>query len=107
MNIFIGLFLFACTATPGAISSLGIPEEHKQVILVSTPSWTSQEGSLQKFSRFKGKCVAVGPKIPVTVGRKGLGWGKGFNENIKEEPGKVEGDGRAPAGIFATRVGWP
>lgn len=38
--------------------------------------------------------------MAVTLGRNGLAWGRGLHPE-QEGPEKVEGDGRAPAGVFA------
>jgi D-alanyl-D-alanine dipeptidase len=59
-------------------------------------------GTLQRFER--GNSVAawkqIGAPIQIVVGRNGLGWGRGLNDEIKSEPQKKEGDGKSPAGIF-------
>jgi D-alanyl-D-alanine dipeptidase len=58
---------------------------------------------LRVFERAKanGAWTMRGPEIPVVLGKKGLGWGLGV---VSAEPGakprKIEGDNKAPAGIF-------
>jgi D-alanyl-D-alanine dipeptidase len=42
----------------------------------------------------------IGAPINVVVGRNGLGWGRGLNDEITSAPQKKEGDGKSPAGIF-------
>lgn len=81
--------------------NLQLPQDTRQVLLVTTSAWNIHTGTLQLFARQQNEWLAVGSKIPVTVGRNGLGWGLGLHSNnqirgIK----KREGDGRAPAGIF-------
>lgn len=44
----------------------------------------------------------AGPaQVPVSLGRSGLGWGLGLHAGKPAGPVKREGDGRAPAGVFA------
>jgi D-alanyl-D-alanine dipeptidase len=75
----------------------------RQLILVTTQGWDSVEGTLQRFERKKSKSAwqPVGPAFPVVVGRGGLGWGAGLNKETGDGPVKKEGDGKAPAGVFA------
>jgi D-alanyl-D-alanine dipeptidase len=74
----------------------------RQLVLVTTGGWDAMQGSLQRFERrgAKAKWMPVGGKIPVVVGKNGLGWGEGLNARGGEGPLKKEGDGKAPAGIF-------
>jgi len=76
----------------------------RQVVVVTTRGWDDVPGTLRRFER-KGKSGAwarVGADVPVAVGRNGLGWGVGLVETGGTEgPAKKEGDGRAPAGVFA------
>ena len=44
--------------------------------------------------------MPVGAPVSVTLGRNGLAWGRGFHPPVTGA-GKREGDGRAPAGVFA------
>lgn len=57
---------------------------------------------LQRFARpgFAGEWQAVGPVIAVSLGKSGLAWGRGLHPRV-EGAQKCEGDGCAPAGIFA------
>lgn len=73
--------------------------ESEQCILVVTPDWKSQTGTLCIFERENttSDWRQRGQGIPVIVGRGGLGWGKDIAE---DGPLKHEGDGRSPAGIF-------
>ena len=79
-----------------------------QAVLVVTPHWDATTGFLQRFERDgdgEGWRM-VGDRIPVVVGRSGLGWGTGLHALMDmdaETPVKREGDGRAPAGVFALR----
>ncbi|NGZ10881.1 MAG: hypothetical protein CV088_16090 [Nitrospira sp. LK70] len=96
----IPLSLLLLTGSIEALQLLTLPSETRQVVLVQGPSWSSQHGTLQMFSRSQEKWLAVGPEIEVNLGRGGLGWGKGLHEERTEGPQKVEGDGKSPAGIF-------
>lgn len=76
----------------------------RQLILVTTPDWPSVRGTLRRFERggAGGAWRQAGEAFPVVVGRGGLGLGEG----LAALPGgngplKKEGDGRAPAGLFA------
>jgi D-alanyl-D-alanine dipeptidase len=78
-----------------------------EVIVVTTPGWNSQEGTLRRYERNNphGKWQATGTPIAVMVGKNGLGWGSGavrLDTALREtsDPDKKEGDGKAPAGIF-------
>ncbi len=74
-----------------------------QLILVTTPDWSSVPGTLRRFgwNASDAKWVEVGEKFPIVVGRNGLGWGRGLHPtNDLSGPIKKEGDGKSPAGIF-------
>jgi L,D-peptidoglycan transpeptidase YkuD (ErfK/YbiS/YcfS/YnhG family) len=76
----------------------------RQLVLVTADAWTSTTGSLQRFHR-NGQGAPwklVGAPVEVALGRNGLGWGRGLHgEANGTGPLKSEGDGRAPAGVFA------
>ncbi|MFN3199009.1 MAG: M15 family metallopeptidase [Bradymonadia bacterium] len=74
-----------------------------QLVVVITDDWSAHQGRLQRFERYEGPWKAVGASVPVVVGRKGLGWGRGVLPEREDQQGprKREGDGKAPAGIFA------
>ena len=80
-----------------------------QAIVVTTAGWNAAEGTLQRYERAteRAKWRPVGETISIIVGRNGLGWGAGVAPShdaaVREpsDPVKTEGDGRAPAGIFA------
>jgi D-alanyl-D-alanine dipeptidase len=56
--------------------------------LVTTPDWSSTSAELRIIERRDDRWMIVTPVIPATVGRNGT------------SDDKVEGDGKAPAGIF-------
>jgi L,D-peptidoglycan transpeptidase YkuD (ErfK/YbiS/YcfS/YnhG family) len=74
----------------------------RQLVLVTTPDWNATGGQMRTFERdARGAWREVGVAVPVTVGRSGSGWGLGLHPAQAAGPQKREGDGRAPAGVFA------
>lgn len=75
-----------------------------QLLVVRAADWNAGTARLQRLAR-TGSTAAwqeVGDAIPVTLGRHGLAWGIGRHGTVdRPGPRKSEGDGRAPAGIFA------
>lgn len=79
-----------------------IPSDAKQLLLVHAPTWAAASGTLERYERdVKGGWIAVGPAVPVDLGRAGLAWGRGLHVTPAEGPRKTEGDGKSPAGVFA------
>jgi D-alanyl-D-alanine dipeptidase len=82
----------------------------RQLVVVQTPSWNDKVGRLQRYERHTdapGGWRPVGEGVDIVVGTAGLGWGVGLHGGGVgvDAPRKVEGDGRAPAGVFRlTRV---
>jgi D-alanyl-D-alanine dipeptidase len=75
----------------------------EQLMVVTTPSWNSTTGTMRRFERSSptSEWRPLESSIPVVVGRTGIAWGVGFDDVSPEGPHKHEGDGKAPAGIFA------
>ena len=77
-----------------------------RLVLVTTQSMDTALATLQRFRRASADLPwkRVGAAEPAVVGKAGLGWGYPFLD-VKEgeEPEKVEGDNRTPAGFF--RIG--
>jgi len=76
----------------------------RQLLLVVAPSRESRAAQLQRFARasLQGEWRPVGPAVTVSLGRSGLAWGRGLHPQVGGAgPEKREGDGCAPAGIFA------
>lgn len=98
------LVLYFCSfCFAQAANNLPIPEDSRQMILVLTDSITSTNGNLFCFEKQNEKNVwtQINNKIPVVLGRNGLGWGRGLNSiDSSKLPTKTEGDGRSPAGVF-------
>jgi hypothetical protein len=92
------LFLFLALA----MSALG----NQQILLVVAEDFDTPKALLQRFEAHEGHSFKpVGDPFAVNIGRNGLGWGLGQDviAHPEEEPVKMEGDGKAPAGIF--RIG--
>lgn len=76
----------------------------KQLLLCVAADWESRAARLQRFARAHsvGAWQLVGPTIAVSLGKSGLAWGRGLHPPVVDGlPEKREGDGRAPAGVFA------
>jgi L,D-peptidoglycan transpeptidase YkuD (ErfK/YbiS/YcfS/YnhG family) len=75
-------------------------KEARQAVVVVTPDWNADQGTLRTFERTDGAWHEVGAAQPVTVGRNGSAWGLGLHPAGLPGPAKQEGDGRSPAGVF-------
>ena len=76
-----------------------IPDESRQVLLVTTRGWDSSGALLRRYERVGSAWRGVGGAMRAIVGRNGLGVALGALDGAG--PAKHEGDGRAPAGIFS------
>jgi L,D-peptidoglycan transpeptidase YkuD (ErfK/YbiS/YcfS/YnhG family) len=79
------------------------PRGCEQVVLVISPSWSSASATLQRYTLDHRDAVwkKTGPAMAAIIGERGLAWGRGLHSLPNEgELRKVEGDRRAPAGIF-------
>ncbi|GAB3036424.1 L,D-transpeptidase family protein [Bowmanella dokdonensis] len=77
-----------------------LPGDVEQLVVVTTPDWQAIQGQLRTFERTEAGWQQAGIQSPVTIGRTGLAWGLGLHP-IQEGRQKQEGDGKAPAGVFA------
>lgn len=81
-----------------------LPQDSRQLILVTTAGWDINQGTLQRYQRDAADTPwqPVGAALPIGVGHSGLAWGVGLHPKATTttDPVKYEGDGRAPAGIF-------
>lgn len=100
------LLLFLVLAAPVA-EAQPVPAAARQLVVVTTPTWTATTGTLLRYERTSASAAwrRVGAAVPVVVGRSGLGWGRGLHGALapagQRGPTKAEGDGRAPAGVYA------
>jgi D-alanyl-D-alanine dipeptidase len=118
-----GVFLAACGSTsapaperdehveaeperePGPLADAG------QLIVGVTPDWDSADVELRLYERdAAGVWQPVGNAWPGTVGAAGIAWGRGLHGEgapvDRAGPVKVEGDKRAPAGIFTVMTAY-
>jgi D-alanyl-D-alanine dipeptidase len=84
------------------ISPRPLIERSQQLVVVTTPGWTSTTGTMRRFERSGSmyEWRAIDQPVPVVVGRTGIAWGVGFDGVSTEGPHKREGDGKSPAGMF-------
>ncbi len=94
--------LAACVAS-AATERNAVPLHCRQCLVVTTDSWSATSGQLFAFARAKGgPWRRRGLAVPVLVGENGLAWGRGvLPQPALPGPQKVEGDHKAPAGVFA------
>ena len=81
-----------------------LPSRARQVLLCLAADWQAPHGQLFRCARAAGAAdwEVVGEAMPVSLGRAGLAWGRGLQPAPADGmPLKHEGDGRAPAGVFA------
>lgn len=84
------------------ISPRPLIDRSEQLVVVTTPGWTSTTGSMLRFERASSASEwrSIDQPQAVVVGRTGIAWGVGFDGVSSEGPHKHEGDGKSPAGIF-------
>ena len=95
------LILAACAHTPASKPEAAHWANARQLVLVTTADWDAPTGTLRYFERAGDGWKQVGDGFDVTVGRTGTAWGIGLHAARSDGPVKREGDGKAPAGVFA------
>jgi len=99
MKVFAAILLALSFLT--ADSKPVLPQDTKQLIVVTTQDWETPDATLQRYEKKGGKWQRVGKSFQVITGKNGLGWGRGLHQIPKNAKFiKKEGDGKAPAGIF-------
>lgn len=96
------------STAPGAVASVvphgfAIPKQTKQLVTAIVDDWTSTHARLALWTRTPTGWQRAGDEWPAVVGRTGTAWGIGLAPAGREGPTKKEGDGKAPAGVFAFR----
>jgi D-alanyl-D-alanine dipeptidase len=97
--ICISLFLWMIAIATAA----DLSRHSRQCVVVVAPAWNSKTALLRAFERTSpdGDWKMRGNATPVVLGKNGLGWGRGVIKMKSDAgPRKIEGDNRAPAGIF-------
>jgi D-alanyl-D-alanine dipeptidase len=96
------LFSITCLTRAADLSS-AIPRASRQLVVVSTASWTASRATLERYERTASteSWQRVGVPIAVLIGQKGLAWGHGLHA-IPAGAARIkrEGDRCAPAGVF-------
>ena len=88
-------------------TSISIPTDSKQLLVVTTENWHTKEGTLQRYEKKNNIWKRVDGEISIVLGRNGLGWGKGLHSTPNNAQYiKKEGDGKAPAGLFSLTHGF-
>lgn len=96
-----GLLLAACGSTPDGDAGAPLAGA-QQVVVVTAADWDAAQARMRRFERDgAGAWREVGEAVPVMLGRSGSAWGLGLHPAQRGTPQKQEGDGRAPAGVFA------
>jgi L,D-peptidoglycan transpeptidase YkuD (ErfK/YbiS/YcfS/YnhG family) len=75
-------------------------QDAQQMILVTTPDWTSIHGMLRTYERRDGQWHEIDAAAPVVIGREGAGWGLGLQDVRTDGPQAREGSMRSPAGVY-------
>jgi len=93
-----------CALSP-ATSKAEVPEHCQQLIVSHAQSWQSKKARLQVFERQNNRSAwraILKEEVPVLLGRNGIAWGRGVHRKPADSVAyKKEGDGKAPAGVFA------
>ena len=102
--LWFSFFLFALIV-PAAIARVAANplRRSRQCIVVVAANWNSTTGVLRAFERPDARAdwKMRGAEIPVVLGKKGLGWGRGvINPGPGSAPRKIEGDNKVAAGVF-------
>jgi len=101
--------LCGCAGKPLPLGGEDLTRPSLQLLLVVAEDWQYTEAQMQRFERARPDedWKPVGPGFAVNLGRKGLGWGRGLHGlALGSGPVKREGDGKAPAGLFALGTGF-
>lgn len=102
--LLLALVLSACAAKGPEVRGVS---DSGQLVLVLAQGWDATTGELRTYERENGAWRPVSGPLFVNLGRKGLAWGAGLHgQNPAGAAVKREGDGKAPAGLFAIGEGF-
>jgi L,D-peptidoglycan transpeptidase YkuD (ErfK/YbiS/YcfS/YnhG family) len=77
-----------------------VPDDARQLILVVVPHVDDSHAAVTRWDRGPAGWAQVGAEVPARIGTHGVAWGRGLHPP-QDGLQKQEGDGRAPAGVFA------
>jgi L,D-peptidoglycan transpeptidase YkuD (ErfK/YbiS/YcfS/YnhG family) len=88
-------------SSPAIMAATDPLRTSRQCLVVVADNWNAKTGTLRAFERTNSRnpWQMRGGVIPVVLGKKGMAWGRGLLD-FKSDARKVEGDNKAPAGIF-------
>lgn len=98
------LALLSCalgTSTARAAPTIPTWQTGQQLLVVVAADWTGSHATLQRYEKRRFGWRRVGSAIPVQIGKNGSAWGLGLHAGDASAPTKIEGDGKAPAGLFS------
>jgi L,D-peptidoglycan transpeptidase YkuD (ErfK/YbiS/YcfS/YnhG family) len=102
--IAVGLAALLSPAAALAQTCPAVLSEARRLVLVTTETMNATPATAQLFERASanGPWRALGAPEPSLVGRSGVAWAPMFRHLARAgEPIKIEGDKRAPAGVYA------
>lgn len=99
MTLLVPLLFLFMTLYANAKPILAVAQ-YQQLVVVITDNWQVDHGLMYTFVKVNGVWQTVSAASSVTVGKHGLAWGLGLH-NKQQGQYKIEGDGKAPAGIFS------
>lgn len=105
-----GMVIDAGAIDSSEIRTVRVPDETRELVVVTTADWEATAATMSRWRRGPDGWQRVGAPWSAVVGRTGLGWGRGVHGDGAPDgltgPDKREGDGRAPAGLFALGAGY-
>jgi D-alanyl-D-alanine dipeptidase len=95
------ILLLFVLSSPAIMAATDPLRTSRQCLVVVSDNWSAKTGNLRAFERANSRSgwQMHGRPIPVVLGKKGMAWGRGLVD-FKVASRKVEGDNKAPAGIF-------
>ena len=76
----------------------------RRLVLVTAADMNTPNATIERFERAGDGWKSVAPAQPALIGRNGMAWSQAFRAlGQRGEPIKVDGDKRAPAGVY--RIG--
>src|SRR5256714_2926685 len=96
----VALVLFVLSS-PAMLAATDPLRTSRQCLVVVAENWNAKTGVLRAFERTSARnsWQPHGRAVPVVLGKRGMAWGRGLID-FKAAARKVEGDNKAPAGVF-------